>query len=197
MKSAAKIPTGQYYALITAKVFTAFMFEGVIHHLGEKLCSTWNQGPKPLAFRDLSKRHKAIHCFLQLDNSGAEYQHIGPLVSRLVEFRDSFAHPKVCQQVIEDSVQSELAAIPDIAWEAEVDASNIEREYQELENYCRELLETAATRLEDTDKRGYPAWLAAYPHLVKPFNPPLEAAYLRAFLFSPRYTSTDLFPEVG
>ena len=47
MKSVATTPNGSYYALITAKVFTAFMFEGTVDRLGETLCPTWNQlGPR-------------------------------------------------------------------------------------------------------------------------------------------------------
>jgi hypothetical protein len=33
---------GSFWELVTAKVFTAFMFEGVVHHLGEKLSPEWN-----------------------------------------------------------------------------------------------------------------------------------------------------------
>lgn len=101
-KSAATISNGSYYALITAKVFTAFMFEGTVDRLGEILCSTWNQrGPRPsheLARQPLAERHKAVRGFLQMDNSGREYQDLSLLVDRLLIFRDSFAHPKACQE---------------------------------------------------------------------------------------------------
>src|SRR5579872_3095941 len=140
--SSARNPTGSYYALVTANVFTAFMFEGVINHLGEKLCSTWNElrirevrgwiarcrlllrrafGCKedkktPLAREPLAEKHKAVRCLLKLDNGGKEYQEIRRAVNRIFRFRDSFAHPKILRQTIEDSVQSpDLAAIPGIA----------------------------------------------------------------------------------
>src|ERR1700682_2106861 len=154
MKSAASIPIGSYYALITAKIFTAFMFEGVVDHLGEILSSTWKQ-PDPgrnnaLARRPLAERHKAVRRFLQLDMDGRQYFDISILVERRLTFRDSCAHPKVCQQIIQDSVQSDLAAIPRIAWEPEIDAAKIEGDYRELERYSISLLDTAAARLEKT-----------------------------------------------
>jgi len=40
----AKLRTeGSLYPLITARVFTAFAVEGVIHHLGQTLCTTWDK----------------------------------------------------------------------------------------------------------------------------------------------------------
>ena len=192
MKSAANIPNGSYYALITAKVFTAFMFEGVVNHLGEKLCSTWNKSdPSPkkaLARQPLTERHKKVRRFLQLDNSGRQYEDISVLVDRLLKFRDSFAHPKICQQIIQDSVRTEFAAIPSIEWETEIEAAKIECDYQEIEKYAIYLLDTAAACLENTFAQGWDAWQQAYPHLG---DLRLEAAYLRGFLHSPAHSSTD------
>jgi hypothetical protein len=196
MRSAASVQTGSYYALITARVFTAFMFEGVVDHLGEKLCSTWKQPNQrrnvALARQPLAERHKAVRRFLQLDNGIKQYQDISRIVDRLLTFRDSFAHPKVCRELIQDAVQSDLEAIPGIAWEPEVDANAatvVERDYQELERYSIELLDIAAACLEQTLREGWIVWQQKYPHLA---NLDLEAAYLRGFLHSSSHSLADL-----
>ena len=202
IESAAGNPTGSYYALVTAKTFTAFMFEGVINHLGETLCPTWNElrsrevrgriarcraflrrvvgrseeKKPPLAREPLRDRHKTIRGFLGRDNSGKEYQEIQPAVKRTFRSRDGFAHPKLFQKTIEDSVQSpDFAAIPAIAWESEIDASRIESDYKQMETYCFDLLDTAADLLESPDSRE------KYPHLA---DLELAAAQLRRFLHS-------------
>ena len=45
--SAEAEPVGSYWPLISAKVFTAFMFEGVIHHLGVTLFSRLGDSTRP------------------------------------------------------------------------------------------------------------------------------------------------------
>jgi hypothetical protein len=197
MRSASNNPNGSYYALITAKVFTAFMFEGVVDHLGEILCSTWSEpGPGPnnqgqrtrLARQPLVERHKAVRRLLQLDNGSRQYQDIHGLVGRVLSFRDSFAHPKGIQETVWDSVQSDLSAIPDIAWETEVDAAKIENDLQELENYSMSLLDSAAASLDDTLAKGWDVWQQRYPHLT---DLHLEAACLRGFLHSSSHSLYD------
>jgi hypothetical protein len=202
IESAAENPNGSYYALITARVFTAFIFEGVINHLGETLCPTWNElrsrevrcwiarcraflrravgcmedKKPPLAREPLAEKHKIIRRLLKLDNGGREYQEIQPSVHRAFKFRDGFAHPKLLQETVEDSVQSpDFAPMPAIAWESEIDASLIESDYKQLETYCTSLLHAAADLLESTASRK------EYPHLA---DLEFEAAQLRRFLHS-------------
>lgn len=122
IKSAAASPVGSHYVLITAKVFTAFMFEGVVDRVVERLCSIWNSPPEKkgrtaLSHQSLGERHKTVRDFLGLDNGGSQYQEIRLLVGGLLTFRDSFAHPKLCRETVQDRVQSEMAAFPEIAWE--------------------------------------------------------------------------------
>jgi hypothetical protein len=124
-----------------------------------------------------------------MDNSGREYQDISFLVDRLLTFRDSFAHPKACQEIVQDSVQSDLEPIPGISWETEVEGARIERDYRALEEYSIRLLDTAAACLEDTLTRGWDVWQQRYPHLD---DLHLEAAYLRGFLHSPSHSSIDI-----
>ena len=191
IESAASNPAGSYYALITAKVFTAFMFEGVVDHLGEILCSTWNN-PRPrtnnrcpksaLSHGKLVEKHKTVRCLLQLANSSSEYQDIQLLVDRLLRFRHSFAHPKAHQQTIQDCVQSNLAAIPGIAWETEIDTAKIKDDYQKLETYSRSLLDKAAACLENTLEQGLDFWQQKYPHLGDLHR---EAVFLKGFLDLP------------
>ena len=156
------------------------MFEGVINHLGETLCPTWNElrgnevrgwiarcraflcraiGCKsdkkpPLAREPLVQKHKTIRGLLELENGGREYQEIQPAVNRVFKFRDSFAHPKLLQETIEYSVQlPDLGAVPAIAWESEIDVSRIESDYKQIESYCIDLLDAAADLLESTASR--------------------------------------------
>ena len=46
LRSAASVSNGSDYAAITEKIFTAFMFGGVVHHFGETLCSSANNRAK-------------------------------------------------------------------------------------------------------------------------------------------------------
>ena len=197
LKSAADTPNGSYFALIAAKVFTAFMFEGIIHHLGEKLCPNWNdpivgpdnKNPRPaLARQPLAERHKAVRRLLGLVNSDRQYQEIQSLAARLTLFRDCFAHPKEHHVIINDYVQSELESMPDIAWEAEINAQQIEGDYQEPETYCLRLLDAAASLLESTDADGWSVWQQRFPHLS---NLKLEAAYLKGFLHCRSHSALD------
>jgi hypothetical protein len=139
LRSAATTPTGSYYPLITAKIFTAFMFEGAIDYLGETLCPTWNTSSsrpnRAPAWQSLAERHKAVRRLLNLDNGNREYDDIRAIVDRLFRFRDSFAHPKVLEQTIQDSVPNAMAAAPEIAWEAEVDATLVQSDFNTLEAY--------------------------------------------------------------
>ena len=202
IESAAGKPTGSYYALITGKVFTAFLFEGVVNHLGETLCPTWNEfrsrevhgwiarcrdflcrvlGCKenkkcPLSREPLAEKHRTVRRLLHRKNDGREWQEIQSTVNRVFRFRDSFAHPKVFQETIEDAVQSpDLAAIPPIKWESEIDVLRIEGDYRQVERYCIDLLDAAADLLERADGRE------KYPHLA---DPAFEAVQLRGFLHS-------------
>jgi hypothetical protein len=195
LRSAATTPTGSYYPLITAKIFTAFMFEGAIDYLGETLCPTWNTSSsrpnRAPAWQPLAERHKAVRRLLNLDNGNREYDDIRAIVDRLFRFRDSFAHPKVLEQTIQDSVPNAMAAAPEIAWEAEVDATLVQSDFDTLEAYSVGLLDTAADCLESVLERGWDEWQQKYPHLT---DLHLEAAYLRGILHSPSYFSADYSP---
>jgi hypothetical protein len=190
IRSVAQNPIGSYHALITAKVFTAFMFEGVINHLGERLCPTWND-PRParasgkcrpsLSREPVDQKHKSVRQFLDLDNSGGQYQCIRPIVGRLFRFRDCFAHPKALQDSKEDRVESDLTPIPSIGWENDIVAPQVARDYEEIETYCISMLDTAAARLESTYQSGWDVAQEKYPHLA---NLKLEAACLKGFLHS-------------
>lgn len=79
--------------------------------------------------------------------------------------------------------------IPRISWEAEIDASKIERDYRELEEYSIRLLDTAAACLEETLTQGWDVWQQRYAHLD---DLHLEADYLRGFLHSPSHSSMDI-----
>jgi hypothetical protein len=154
LKSAAATSIGGYYAVLTAKVFTAFMFEGVIHHLGQILCSTWD-GRKPI-----KERHKAVRSILKLDNGGEEYQAIKPVIDRIFAFRDLFAHPKEHRQTIEAGQRSELektlsSELP------EVDLAEAKRDYKKVFDYCEGLLDAAADLVRKSDHGSERARLEA------------------------------------
>jgi hypothetical protein len=195
LRVAAATPSGSYYPLITAKVFTAFMFEGAIDYLGGTLCPNWNASSsvpsRAPARQPLDDRHKAVRRLLDLDNGTKEYADIRALTGRIFRFRDSFAHPKVLEKTIQDSVSNELAAAPDIAWEAEVDATLIQSDFDTIEAYSVGLLDTAADCLESVLERGWDEWQQKYPHLT---DLHLEAAYLRGILHSPSHSSADYNP---
>jgi hypothetical protein len=188
----ASSPAESDYALITAKVFTAFMVEGTVDHVGERLCSTWNLLPekKALARQSLEERHKTVRGFLGLDNSGGEYQEIRLLIGRLIAFRDSFAHPKLHRETVQDRVPSELDAIPEIAWEKDRDAAKIEADFRALEKYSQSLLDSAAACLERALADVSDLARQAYPHLQ---NLDLEAAQLRNFLHSPSWSFSNTY----
>jgi hypothetical protein len=179
---------GSFWELVTAKVFTAFMFEGVIHHLGEKLEPQWNsprergvsQKPRPaLARKPLDVRHRAVRSLLSLDNEGPEYEDIRCLVSRLIEFRDCFAHPKEHRAEIADEVSSEFDAMPEIAWQPDVRFDTVNGDFDRIETYCGELLKTASDLLKRTYE-GWTVWQQKYPHLR---DLKLEAACFSGFLY--------------
>jgi hypothetical protein len=185
IRSADKNPTDGYYPLITARVFAAFMFEGTIHHLGEVLCSTWNEpvnGSTAMAREGLNDRHKNVRRFLAMDNGGREYQDVQRIVLPLFSFRDSFAHPKVLQKTIEDRLSCELEPMPAIAWETEVSADRVKHDFKQLEDYCLCLTDVASQLLNDTLQSGWDDCRQKFPHLA---DPKLEAAALKGFLHCP------------
>jgi len=116
-----KTVNGPAYAYLTAgwALRTAAVFEGVIDRLGETLCPTWNDPPdkpnKSPAWQPLAERHRFVRRLVSLDNGTKGYADISGLVHQLVWFRDSFAHPKVLEQTIQEIVQHDLAPDPQIA----------------------------------------------------------------------------------
>jgi len=195
--TAAIEPNGSFYALLTARVFTAFMFEGVVHHLGETLCPVWGK-PRPrsdgqrerppLERQSVEERHKVVRRLLRMHNGGTEYQAIRMVVGRIVLFRDRFAHPKAHQQTVKDYVESELARLPDIDWEAEITMAQVESDYQQVEEYCTMLLNVAADLLEEAYTSGWDVWRQRYPHLPYLRS---HAGYLRVFLHCRSHASLD------
>jgi len=173
------------------------MFEGVIHHLGEKLFPGWNEPrqreggrrPQPALFREpLDDRDKMVRARLGLDNGGEEYQATRALIRRLVDFRDSFAHPKEHRQDVADEVVSELEPLPEIAWEVDLQAEQVRTDFEQIENYCRKLLDAASGLLSSTYAKGWNEWQKEFPHLR---NVKIEAAYLPGFLHTTSHSSLD------
>ena len=180
---------GSFWELVTARVFTAFMFEGVVHHIGGKLSPTWDaqrergagQKARPaLAREPLDVRHKAVRSLLDLDNGGSEYEDIRCLVKRLIKFSDSFAHPKEHHAAIADEVPSEFDAMPEIAWQPEVRFDTASGDFYRIEAYCDELLKTASDLRRRTYDEEWTVWQQKYPHLR---DLKLEAALFRGFLY--------------
>jgi hypothetical protein len=192
IKSAVSSPANKY-ALITAKVFTAFMVEGTVDLVGERLCSTWKSLPEngrtALARQPLEDRHKKVRGLLGLDNSGCEYREIRLLVGPLITFRDSFAHPKLHRETTQDRVPSGVEAIPEIPWEKH-DAAKIEADFQALEKYSQSLLDSAAACLERALADVSDLARQAYPHLQ---NLNLEAAQLRDLLRSESWSFSNIY----
>jgi hypothetical protein len=179
IRQAAKKEIGSYYALVTARVFTAFMFEGVIHRLGETLCHTWNEGQPescPMARRGLNERHKAVRRMLEMNNSGSEYREIRPALDRLFSFRDTLAHPKVRHERLDDVIRPSKS-------ESEIDGEAIPLEFSCLENYCIALVDRAAAVVKDTLGLGLDVFEQRFPHLK---NPKLATAELAGLLHCPR-----------
>lgn len=186
VQSAIANPESCEYALITSKVFSAFMFDGVVECLGEKLCSTWKESrpapmgrrPRPaLSHEPLRVRHRAVRGLLKMNSGDREFQEVRPLVEGFVRFRDSFAHPKTYRETIQDRVRSECAPIPRIQWETGLEPNTVEKDLWQLESYSIGLLDRGATLLEAALAKGL--YSQIYPHLDNIRN---EAVYLRAFL---------------
>jgi hypothetical protein len=123
-----------------------------------------------------------------MHNGGTEYQAIRMVVGRIVLFRDRFAHPKAHQQTVKDYVESELARLPDIDWEAEITMAQVESDYQQVEEYCTMLLNVAADLLEEAYTSGWDVWRQRYPHLPYLRS---HAGYLRVFLHCRSHASLD------
>lgn len=160
-------------ASITAKMFTAFMFEGVVHRIGQVLDHDWETGEHPPARRPLEERHRSIRKLVGLANGGQDYQAIQTTVAGLIRFRDHFAHPKLLQNtrtVSEKDVQTNQP----IFWEQDLSFTVVEQGFGQVLAYCQLLLDTAATLLESVDPAS-----SAFQHIDL-----LEktASELRAFL---------------
>jgi len=184
VEAAVETPIGSSDKLIIARVFTTFMFEGTIHHLGETLCPTWNdqrQRARPFAYEPVVDRHKRVRRLLRLDNSGNEYKRIEAIINDLIDFRDSFAHPKVIEEATHyDGPPPEITKLPVVGWEGEVQVEKMRGDYDQVEAYCISLLDCAADILaNDLASGGWTLVLERYPHL-KQFN--LTVAQLRGFL---------------
>ncbi len=182
-------------ALVVGRVFTAFMFEGVIGELGAVLCPTWNEAlgdRRPLARMSLACRHKWVRSVLELENGDVEYDRLRLVLQRLFKFRDNFAHPKKHGQTIEVVADSaEEVATMLIAWEPDLNPREVSADYQTIEAYCLDLLSRAAGLLE-----RYSKWdmseerMKRFPHLS---DRDLELeADLNAFLHSRFYNERSL-----
>lgn len=161
---------GEVYAKITAKLFTAFMFEGVIHTVGEALISDWcvsENGQRPIERQPLAEKHKLVRRKLGFDNGTAEYQQKRNVIERLIGFRDTFAHPKIIESYLTVDYVSDLSeSLPPIAWEAEIsNLVEIKSDYELLVRYCRTLCETCSTKLT-TEYNNYTEFRSTYPHIA-------------------------------
>lgn len=179
----ADVSRSRRYALISARMFTTFMVEGTIHHLGEKLCATWNQKRgkrRAISFAPLVERHRIVRRMLELPDDSGEHGQIEAMLVRLVTFRDEFAHPKklICVTELCASAVEELQ-YPRFSIEDEINSHQVRTDYDRFESYCKQLLRIGGNLLENA-----PA--DAFPHLA---DREYEAVNLRALLSFSRFDS--------
>lgn len=173
IKSAETTVENSDYALITARVFTAFMVEGVIQHIGAQTYRDWKKdrktsrgSKKPSLERSgFVDQHKFIRKRIGLTNSSQDYREAQDLFERLMNFRDQFAHPKLINHPpIKESVSSRDERLPDIAWENDVKLDIVKPGFKTAENYCISLLKDSAQFLESEHRKGQVYCLEHYPH---------------------------------
>lgn len=163
-----------YYALITARTFTAMMIEGVINHIGEVIIIDWNEQPVVRAsalseftarlFKRLlpkyqiklkqnfskermtiKEKHKAVRKAIGLNNGGSDYSEFAKLISEVFSFRDSHVHPKLINDEVHEEVKSEVEfGIPDIGWQTQLNAKKIRSDYDAALAYCENLCDKGA-----------------------------------------------------
>jgi hypothetical protein len=191
IESASTVATGQLYPLITARVFTAFMIEGTTNQLGEVLCADWDTAPnasadekkRALAWQKFPEGHRKVRSMLGLSNQSQDYEEIRKLLSGLIVFRDSFAHPKVLpvNSTIAIDEGMDWPPIPQADWEKDLDLAKTKTEYETACKYRRDLVLAAAELLENV---GYQDAGLKFPHLRYGDIEPI-AAKLKISIHSP------------
>ena len=140
----------QKYALITANVFTAFMVEGTLSHIGALLFHDWYKPKKNKEAAEdtsLTAKHGKIRSIIHLNDYPLE--ETKKIIKELKEFRDSFAHPKVRSENFSETYNPEsLNSIPLVGWEKQLDLEIRMSVFERLENYCEQLCHKAADFLE-------------------------------------------------
>ena len=144
----AKKERESFYPLITARVFTAMMFEGVISYIGEIVISDWEDEPetgRPKSHRNIGERHKMVRRAIKLSNDGEDYREISDIIHAVFKFRDRVAHPKVHTDTVTQSfAEKNLNPIPSIEWEKDIDEDKISTDFDLIEEYSHQLCEHAA-----------------------------------------------------
>lgn len=157
-----------FYPLITARIFTAMMFEGVISFIGETVIPDWNISPengRAKSHESIGKKHKMARLAINLSNDRNDYREKADKIDELFKFRDSLVHPQVIKETalrsLDESTFAGLPSIPNIAWEQEVDKDLIERDFKLVEEYSHELCDAAANYLNSLSLEDYNA---TYPN---------------------------------
>lgn len=183
----------EVHAAAIVKVFTAFMFEGVLGEL-DKIFFNSTTGRTKAGVSKALTRNTKIRQELGLDCCGVEHKKIRVYLKALFKFRDTFAHPNVRLEPYVDNEPLESPA-PMPEWIREALESDPQKEFQDIFEYSLKLIDASAKLLENLYSYSSPDEYvnsreniaSKYPHL-KSKDLGYIASQLKGLLHNPTRT---------
>lgn len=160
-------PVFRQSQLITCRVFTAFMVEGVVAFIGSELDTNWsspNRRNKSPEEESLAFKNNVVRKLIGLSIGDQDHQESSLLCKELKGFRDVFVHPKQIKApsriiTMETAPTEGLFEWSKHSWEALLEIDSTRSVLDRSESYCRKLLDTAISDVEINPSK--------YPHIIE------------------------------
>lgn len=148
LEKAEKDPEGSFYLVMASLIFTAFMVEAYLNHIGQRIFKCWNDLEERLSPK--SKLNLiAEKLGLVTNYQRRPYQ----TLSELFKFRNSVAHGKSVSlksdnqiRLVDDTVDKYMHEFLETQWEKYCTSENAKRALEDMETVIREVHNAAGMR---------------------------------------------------
>lgn len=140
LENAEKDPEGSFYQIMASLIFTAFMMEAYLNHIGQRIFKCWNDLER---LSHESKLNLIAEKLGLVTNYGKRpYQ----TLSKLFKFRDSIAHGKSVSlksvnqtRIVDDTFDKYMREFLETQWEKYCTSENAKRALEDMETIIREV----------------------------------------------------------
>jgi hypothetical protein len=144
LENAEKDPEGSFYQVMASLIFTAFMMEAYLNHIGQRIFKCWNDLER---LSHKSKLNLIAEKLGLVTNYGKRpYQ----TLSELFKFRDSIAHGKSVSlksvnqtRIVDDTFDKYMREFLETQWEKYCTSENAKRALEDMETIIREVHKAA------------------------------------------------------